>query len=111
MPCQTLAPTHGSGNTPGFTTGPPTQALRACPELPGATLPPVTYWRIEGGLPEVLRTDNGVEFCGRTMLTWAHARKQTTPPSAALGSGLTVNEAGDPGQLEKFSLPKHEVKI
>jgi putative transposase len=26
------------------------------------------------GLPRVLRTDNGLEFCGRAMLTWAHAR-------------------------------------
>lgn len=25
------------------------------------------------GLPKVLRTDNGKEFCGRAMLTWAHA--------------------------------------
>ena len=24
------------------------------------------------GLPQVLRTDNGPEFCGRAMLTWAH---------------------------------------
>jgi len=26
------------------------------------------------GLPQVLRTDNGLEFCGRAMLTWARAR-------------------------------------
>src|SRR4029079_9112077 len=26
------------------------------------------------GLPAVLRTDNGPECCGRTMLTWAHTR-------------------------------------
>ena len=26
----------------------------------------------ERGLPAVLRTDNGLEFCGRAMLTWAH---------------------------------------
>lgn len=25
------------------------------------------------GLPQVIRTDNGKEFCGRAMLTWAHA--------------------------------------
>ena len=25
-------------------------------------------------LPRVLRTDNGLEFCGRAMLTWAHER-------------------------------------
>lgn len=29
------------------------------------------------GLPQVLRTDNGPEFCGRTMLTWAHERGLT----------------------------------
>ena len=28
----------------------------------------------ERGLPQVLRTDNGLEFCGRAMLTWAHER-------------------------------------
>ncbi len=26
------------------------------------------------GLPQAIRTDNGKEFCGRSMLTWAHAR-------------------------------------
>ena len=29
---------------------------------------------LDRGLPRVLRTDNGMEFCGRAMLTWAHAR-------------------------------------
>ena len=29
------------------------------------------------GLPRVLRTDNGLEFCGRAMLTWAHERRVT----------------------------------
>jgi putative transposase len=29
------------------------------------------------GLPGVLRTDNGLEFCGRAMLTWAHERGVT----------------------------------
>jgi putative transposase len=29
------------------------------------------------GLPRVLRTDNGSEFCGRAMLTWAHERRVT----------------------------------
>ncbi len=29
------------------------------------------------GLPQVLRTDNGPEFCGRAMLTWAHERGVT----------------------------------
>lgn len=26
------------------------------------------------GLPQVIRTDNGKEFCGKTMVTWAHQR-------------------------------------
>ena len=26
------------------------------------------------GLPKVLRTDNGKEFCGKAMATWAHER-------------------------------------
>lgn len=29
------------------------------------------------GLPRVLRTDNGLEFCGKAMLTWAHERRVT----------------------------------
>jgi transposase InsO family protein len=29
------------------------------------------------GLPRVLRTDNGLEFCGRAMLIWAHERRVT----------------------------------
>lgn len=29
---------------------------------------------LERGLPQAIRTDNGKEFCGRVMLTWAHAR-------------------------------------
>jgi transposase InsO family protein len=28
----------------------------------------------ERGLPQAIRTDNGKEFCGKAMLTWAHAR-------------------------------------
>lgn len=28
----------------------------------------------ERGLPRVIRTDNGKEFCGRAMLNWAHRR-------------------------------------
>lgn len=24
------------------------------------------------GLPKIIRTDNGREFCGRAMLNWAH---------------------------------------
>jgi len=29
---------------------------------------------LERALPQAIRTDNGKEFCGRAMLTWAHAR-------------------------------------
>ena len=28
----------------------------------------------ERGLPKVIRSDNGSEFCGKAMVTWAHAR-------------------------------------
>jgi putative transposase len=40
------------------------------------------------GLPQVLRTDNGPECCGRVMLTWAHAR----------GLALRLIEPGKPKQ-------------
>lgn len=42
----------------------------------------------ERGLPAVLRTDNGLEFCGRVMLTWAQAR----------GVTLRLIEPGKPSQ-------------
>jgi putative transposase len=29
---------------------------------------------VQRGLPQAIRTDNGREFCGRAMLTWAHER-------------------------------------
>ncbi len=48
------------------------------------------------GLPRVLRTDNGLEFCGRAMLTWAHAR----------GVTLRLIEPGRPTQnayIESFN--------
>lgn len=48
------------------------------------------------GLPRVLRTDNGLEFCGRDMLTWAHAR----------GVTLRLIEPGKPTQnayIESFN--------
>ena len=48
------------------------------------------------GLPRVLRTDNGLEFCGRAMLTWAHAR----------GVMLRLIEPGKPNQnayIESFN--------
>jgi putative transposase len=50
----------------------------------------------ERGLPRVLRTDNGLEFCGRAMLTWAHAR----------GITLRLIEPGKPNQnayIESFN--------
>jgi len=48
------------------------------------------------GLPRVLRTDNGPEFCGRAMLTWAHER----------GVTLRLIEPGKPNQnayIESFN--------
>jgi putative transposase len=51
---------------------------------------------VERGLPAVLRTDNGLEFCGRTMLTWAHER----------GVTLRLIEPGKPNQnayVESFN--------
>ena len=48
------------------------------------------------GVPKVLRTDNGLEFCGRTMLTWAHDR----------GVTLRLIEPGKPNQnayVESFN--------
>jgi putative transposase len=48
------------------------------------------------GLPQVLRTDNGPEFCGRAMLTWAHER----------GLTLRLIEPGKPTQnayVESFN--------
>ena len=48
------------------------------------------------GLPQVLRTDNGKEFCGRAMLTWAHTR----------GLTLRLIEPGKPNQnayIESFN--------
>ena len=51
---------------------------------------------ITRGLPRVLRTDNGLEFCGRVMLTWAHERRVT----------LRLIEPGKPNQnayIESFN--------
>ena len=48
------------------------------------------------GLPLVLRTDNGPEFCGRTLLTWAHER----------GLALRLIDPGKPNQnayVESFN--------
>jgi len=48
------------------------------------------------GLPRIIRTDNGKEFCGRAMLTWAHAH----------GVTLRLIEPGKPNQnayVESFN--------
>jgi putative transposase len=50
----------------------------------------------ERGYPQVIRTDNGKEFCGRAMLSWAHAR----------GVQLFLIEPGKPNQnayIESFN--------
>ncbi len=48
------------------------------------------------GLPQAIRTDNGKEFCGHAMLTWAHMR----------GVKLFLIEPGKPNQnayIESFN--------
>ncbi|MBB6093652.1 transposase InsO family protein [Povalibacter uvarum] len=48
------------------------------------------------GLPRIIRTDNGKEFCGKAMLTWAHER----------GIALRLIEPGKPNQnayVESFN--------
>ena len=48
------------------------------------------------GLPKVIRTDNGKEFCGKTMVTWGHER----------GVQLRLIEPGRPNQnayIESFN--------
>ncbi|WP_425477442.1 IS3 family transposase [Dyella solisilvae] len=48
------------------------------------------------GLPKVIRSDNGKEFCGRAMVTWAHER----------GVQLRLIEPGKPNQnayIESFN--------
>ncbi|RRN53454.1 IS3 family transposase, partial [Pseudoxanthomonas sp. SGNA-20] len=48
------------------------------------------------GLPQVIRTDNGKEFCGKAMVTWAHAR----------GVQLRLIQPGKPNQnayVESFN--------
>jgi len=50
----------------------------------------------EHDLPSAIRTDNGKEFCGRAMLSWAHLR----------GVALFLIEAGKPNQtacIESFN--------
>jgi transposase InsO family protein len=51
---------------------------------------------VHRGLPQAIRTDNGREFCGRAMLTWAHAR----------GVRLFLIQPGKPNQnayIESFN--------
>jgi putative transposase len=51
---------------------------------------------IERGLPQVIRTDNGKEFTGKAMLTWAHER----------GISLKLIDPGKPNQnayVESFN--------
>jgi len=51
---------------------------------------------ITRGLPQVIRTDNGKEFCGRAMLSWAHGH----------GVKLRLIEPGKPNQnayVESFN--------
>jgi putative transposase len=48
------------------------------------------------GLPRVIRTDNGKEFCGKAMVTWAHQN----------GVDLRLIEPGKPNQhahVESFN--------
>ena len=48
------------------------------------------------GLPKIIRTDNGKEFCGKAMLTWAHKR----------GIALRLIAPGKPNQnayIESFN--------
>lgn len=51
---------------------------------------------VQRGLPQAIRTDNGKEFCGRAILTWAHAR----------GVKLFLIQPGKPNQnayIESFN--------
>lgn len=51
---------------------------------------------LERGLPQAIRTDNGKEFCGRAMLSWAHAQ----------GVRLFLIQPGKPNQnayIESFN--------
>ena len=51
---------------------------------------------LKRGLPKIIRTDNGKEFCGRAMMTWAHQR----------GVTLRQIEPGKPNQnayIESFN--------
>jgi len=59
------------------------------PRLPGRLA-------LSRGLPQVIRTDNGKEFCGKAMVTWAHER----------GVQLRLIQPGKPNQnayVESFN--------
>jgi transposase InsO family protein len=69
-------------------------AARALGGLPLTRI--LSQLAIDRGLPKALRTDNGPEFCGRAMLTWAHER----------GVDLRLIEPGKPNQnayIESFN--------
>jgi len=51
---------------------------------------------VQRGLPQVIRTDNGKEFCGKEMVAWAHVK----------GVALRLIEPGKPNQnayVESFN--------
>jgi hypothetical protein len=82
------------------------EAVRSSQRVPSVGFPVTRVCdrlAVERGLPRVLRTDNALEFCGRTMLTWAHDRDGTrrltnrasprrtpisSPSTAACASGV-----------------------
>ena len=75
------------------------ESVAIAPEraIGGNTLTPILdRLRTDRGLPQVIRTDNGKEFCGRAMLTWAHKQ----------GVTLRLIEPGKPNQnayIESFN--------
>lgn len=51
------------------------------------------------GLPKMIRSDNGKEFCGEAMMTWAHDRRLL----------LRLIEPGKPNQnahIESLDIPR-----
>ena len=71
-----------------------TVPARACVGLPVTR--GLDRLSIRRGLPQILRTDNAQEFCGRAMLTWAHTQ----------GLTLFLIEPGKPNQnayIESFN--------
>ena len=76
-----------------------TEAVAVVPARAFGRLPVtrvLDHLAITRGLPRVLRTDNALEFCGRAMLTWAHAH----------GVTLRLIEPGKPTQnayIESFN--------